>query len=191
MKKFFNKLLPSWIDEDMGLKWNLKRFWNKITRPFYFFFRWAIKSFQYSIFLWNDYDWDKLYIMRLLQYKLKRTRKAISSNNIILRSEEVAAQIKHAECLIQNWIDDDFESQLFEAHNKKWGKTKSFSKEVKVGNKTYHQFEITREKTTTEDLKKQEAKEYREIITKAALAREKNADLLFAHIRKYIDEWWD
>lgn len=97
----------------------LKDLFLKLTRPVRRFFSWIIKSIQYSFFLRNDHDWDYNYILILLQYKLKRTRKAIQSNNLIVDVNEIVDQIKHAEDLLQSWINDEIGDELFEAHREK------------------------------------------------------------------------
>ncbi|MBI2449672.1 hypothetical protein HYV49_05240 [Candidatus Pacearchaeota archaeon] len=70
--------------------------------------RWLKKSFQYSLFLWNDYDWDYALILQLLQYKLKRTRECIVKNDIITDSKIIAKQIKYAEFLIERISDYNY-----------------------------------------------------------------------------------
>jgi len=175
----------------MGPRWNISNIWARLTRPFTKTFWWLIKSIQYSIFLWGDFDWDYAYILLLLQYKLKRTREHILDDNIILRSEEVAAQIKHAEDLIQNWRDDNWCEDLQEAHDKKWGERVNLSEPVDVGGQTLFSWEMSREKATTPELKDQEKKEQRAIYDKQNEAKQKNIDELFSHLHEHIQEWWD
>jgi len=175
----------------MDWKWNLGNIWGKLTHPFRRVFWWIVKSVQYSILLWNDFDWDYSYILLLLQYKLKRTRERILDNNIILRAEEVAAQIKHAEDLIEKWKKDDFCTDLYEAHEKKWGKIVDLSEPIDVNGMTMYTWNMSRENATTPELQEQEKKEAQEIYQKAEEAKEKNFDELFAHLRKHIQEWWD
>jgi len=183
--------MSDWYSSEMNWKWNIGNIWGKLTSPFTEFFHWAVKSAQYAKLLWNDYDWDYAYIFNLLQYKLKRTRKRIVANNLILRSEEVAAQIKHAEDLIEKWREDEFCKDLYDAHDEKWGEMVDLSKPVEHNGSRYHIWDMSREKATTPELKDQEKKEWMAIHQKADEAKEKNLDELFAHMRKYIQGWWD
>jgi len=180
-----------WYESDMSLWWNVKSLWHSLTYPFRRTWDWMVKSIQYSIVLWKDFDWDYTYILVLLQYKLKRTRKRILDNNIILRSEEVGAQIKHAEDLIQKWFDDDFCKDAQKAHDKKWGEIINFTKEVDWNGRKVHQLDIQRANVTTEEEKAQEEQEQRAIWNRQEYERQQCLDEIFAHIRKHIQEWWD
>lgn len=179
-----------WYDQLMGWKWNLSNIWGKLTRPFIRVISWVIKSIQYSIFLWRDFDWDYSYIFNLLQYKLKRTRETILSNNLICDAEEIASQIEYAEDLIQKEIDNDFCKDLYEAHKKKWGKIKSLCSPSDNDSGSCR-LDITTENATTPELRRIERSECRKIHDKSEEARQKNLDELFTHLRNCIEHWWD
>lgn len=183
--------MTQWIESDMNLWWNIKNVWHKLTYPFTRVWDWAVKSIQYSVFLWGEWDWDFLYILRMLQYKLKRTRKQILENNIILRAEEVAAQIKHAEDLIQKYIDNRFCEKMEEAHEKKWGKVTRTTKEVERNGKKIHQFDIQRANVTTEKEKAQERLEQKTIWNQQDYERQECWDEIFEYLKKYGQEFWD
>lgn len=182
---------PELYNREMGIWWNVRNHWDNLTHPFRKVFWWVVKVSQYSVVLWKDFDWDHVYFFILMQYKMKRMRERILANNMIVRAEEVGAQIKHAEDLIQKWIDDDFCAELHDAHEKKWGKIQDLSKPIVRGGQTFYEWDMSRENATTEELKKQEADEQREIYNKHEEARQKCLDDIFAHIRKHVQEWWD
>lgn len=181
----------SWYESEMNLWWNIKSVWSNLTHPFTKIFWWMVKSFQYSILLWKDFDWDYSYILILLQYKLRRTRKRILANDIILRSEEIAAQIKHAEDLIQNWRDNNWCEDLQEVHERKWGSTVDLSEPIDVNGKQMWSWNISREKATTPELKKQEKREQRAIYQAMENAEEECWNSIFDHIKKRGRNWWD
>lgn len=183
--------MSEWYSSEMDWKWNIKNIWGTLTRPFTRFFWWIVKSAQYSWFLRKDFDWDYSYILLLLQYKLKCTRKQILKDNIILRTEEIAAQIKHTEDLIQNWKDDNFCEDLYKAHDEKWGDNVDLSEAFERNGKTYYTWNMSREKATTKELQEQESKELRVIYNAHEKAKEENFDMLFSHLNKHIQEWWD
>jgi dsDNA-specific endonuclease/ATPase MutS2 len=118
-------------------------------------------------------------------------RQNILQNNMIMRAEEVCAQIKHAEDLIQKYLDHDFCSELHEAHEKKWGKCVDLSEPIDVNGVTMYTWDMSREKATTPELKQQEKDEQHAIYQKAHEEEQKTLDDIFAHIRKHLQEWWD
>ena len=184
--------MSDWYSKEMDWKWNVGNIWGKLTHPFTETFHWIVKSIQYAIFLRKDFDWDYSYILRLLRFKLKRTRKQILENNLILRADEIAAQIEHAEKLIDKWEEDEFCVELREAHEEKWGKLVDRSEPIESDNgiKLYT-WNWSRENATTPELEEQEKKESMEIYEKQDQAKEKNLDELFAHMRRYMQSWWD
>jgi len=180
-----------WTDKEMSLWWNISNIWYNLTLPVRVLYAWIIKSFQYAWFLRNDYDFDYSSILILLQYKLSRTRKCITKNQIIVRADEIGAQIKHAEDLIEKWRTNDFCRDLYDAHDKKWGKIVDKFEPIEYKGIKMYKWNMTRENATTEELQSQERKESLDIHQKAREAEEKCLDDLFAHMRKYLQEWWD
>jgi hypothetical protein len=189
MKKFH---LFEWYEKAMGIKWNLSNVWGKLTRPFIRTFQWAVKVVQYAKFLWNDFDWDFGFFLSLMQYKLKRMRTTIIENNNLVRSEEIGAQIKHAEDLIQKYLNHDYCVDLYEAHEKKWGKTVDLSEKIDAGcGQTMYTWNMSRENATTPELKQQEKDEALAIYERGDEEERKTLDEIFSHIRKHLEEWWD
>lgn len=84
-------------------------------------YRWIIKSIGYARLLKDDVDWDYAFLLLLISYKLKRMRKCISSNNIILRAPVIASEIRHVEKLIEKFREDSFFEDAIDKHNEKWG----------------------------------------------------------------------
>lgn len=190
MWKRWKYKLTHWYESDMSLWWNVKSLWGTLTHPFTRTYHWLVKSVQYAIFLWPDFDWDHSYIFTLLQYKLKRTRKRILANDMISSADLVALQIKHAEDLIQRYMDNNFCAEEYEAHEKKWGKIKDFTK-PSTSYPGMYEWDPTREKVTTEEEKKQERAEQHKIYEMQEKAKQECLDEIFSHIRKYIEGWWD
>ena len=67
---------------------------------------------EYQEILKNDEDWDWAYILRLLKYKLERTRKCISANAIIRDAPKVARQIRQVEVLLGRVEEDKYFEQI-------------------------------------------------------------------------------
>jgi hypothetical protein len=72
------------------------------------FFRFLIKWFQYAPILWRDYDWDYAYILRLLQYKLRRTREQLWKYDYLLNTRRQCKEIRLAELLIDRILKDEY-----------------------------------------------------------------------------------
>lgn len=71
------------------------------------FFRRIKKLYQWNKILWNEFDWDWVYIIELLCYKLERTRKCILSNNVIEDAQQVHDQILEVETLLREALQVD------------------------------------------------------------------------------------
>lgn len=164
------------------LKDNMPKFYYSARYAIRHFFEWIIKSFQYSIFLWGDRDWDYYFIFKLLQYKLKRVRDCIKENDIVVNSNRIAKEIDVAVKLI-NKIQKgscSYFPKEYKALKKKWGKT-GFRKD-----KTWGYLKPLS--------KKDEAKAHKEWVKfykKQDKAYKADVAKLFAHIRDKIHYWWD
>lgn len=64
--------------------------------------------------LWQDRDYDYSYILKLLHYKLERTKKCIVSNNIIVEADKVAEEITDTQECIQKALDSQFDDEWYE-----------------------------------------------------------------------------
>ncbi len=143
------------------------------------FFRWVVKVCQYAVVLWDDADWDYAHILKLLKYKLERTRKCIVKNDIIMEVDRVADEIRTAELLIERILHDDyFDHDDYAAHEKKWGPL------------VFDPY-MRHENERTEKDKEECNREFRR-MSDAAYAKEV-ADwaYLWDHFRKHMKSWWD
>ena len=105
------------------IHYKLSKLWNRVTWPFLWFFKWVIKSAQYSWFLRDDLDWDHYHILNLLQYKLKRSRECLatdphSSDERIFRQSR---EIRTCELLLERLKGDDYYLEPYHKVNAKWG----------------------------------------------------------------------
>ena len=189
-RSIFSRWFRKIYSTEMDLWWNIRNIWGHITYPFAKFFDRMVKIVQYIPILWKDYDWDHMYFFVLMQYKLKRMRQRILKNNMIVRAEEIAAQIKHAEDLIEKWLNDDFCKEEYEAHEKKWGEMVDLSTPLDDGSGLW-EWDMSREKCTTPELKQQESDESMAIHNKCEQERQKCLDDIFNHLRNHVQEWWD
>lgn len=131
---------------------------------------------QWIPILWRDEDWDFDYILRILRYKLSRTRETIISNNIIAEADQVAAEIRMAEQILERLEKNDYAEDLYAAIERDFG-------------------EHDLKRLTRTGVNDENSDEYRRRIVEASnaaqKARDADLDLLFRHLRERIEFWWD
>jgi hypothetical protein len=144
---------------------------------------------EYKRFLKEDEDWDWAYIIRILKYKLERTRKCIISNNIISNSKQIAREIKEVEILLDRVEKDNYLRDLSKEFHKKYGNLKMISKKSEVGkNLSEVTFEYTKE---TPQNRKQIRSEHHKLFIKAKKMQQDDLKKAFALMHKNIWNWWD
>lgn len=143
---------------------------------------------EYKEFLKDDRDWDFTHILRLLRYKLGRTRKEIVGNKIVADSKEIGQQIKEVEILLKRVIENNYEKEIFKDFHKKYGQLKW--KFIKEKGESYTRVTTYYTKETPENLK--QLKKERMALNKKCLDQ-KHADLkkAFDLMHKNIWGWWD
>lgn len=136
---------------------------------------------DYIPLIWKDRDWDFVFFLLMMKFKLKRMRNYFLKSSILCKksSKETVDQIKKAEQLIDLMIEDDFIKKEYAAHNKKWGK----SKVLKNG--------VWGKDFLTESQKKQEQKEIRKIFILEEKRRSKTWKDFFSILEKDLPGWWD
>ena len=153
--------------------YTLLNLWNNIRRFPRRVISWAIKSVQYSVFLWNDYDFDYGSLLTLMKYKINRMRKCIAHNDIIADAREVCQEMKDAEEKIDIVIDEPF-LNLYDEFDKKWWPDGRHLETFNThhGNKEYE-------------------KELKELMNKMSTLDEAAWEDLWAHIKTHMRKWWD
>lgn len=72
----------------------------------------------------EDFDGDWICIVKILKYKLERTRKCIVGNNIIMDAKKVGAEIRKVEDLLGRLLDDPYHDEAFADFHRRHGKPK-------------------------------------------------------------------
>jgi hypothetical protein len=132
--------------------------------------RWAMKVAAYAVFLWDDRDFDEAFILRLLQFKIKRTREHITGHNFIADAPRIARQMRVAESLLNRIQQDSYCEAEWAEHYKKWPHGEGYD----FNNKAPEEME-----------------DVRRIAALEAKRTERDFDFLFRHLKKYIRNWWD
>lgn len=195
MVKWIKNNLLGWYDPLMDWKWNISNLWGRVTHPFTRTWHWFIKSIQYSRILWRDYDWDYGYILVLLKYKLQRTRKRITKDNLVLKTPLIANEILHVEKLIEKFMEHDFCAEEFEMHDKKWGKLEIDSTPVDDDTQSakpkLYKAIFSRSNVKTVEDEEQEEKEFRALMDKQEREKQECWNEIFDTMKKYMQGWWD
>lgn len=146
---------------------------------------WLSQSIAYSIFIWknDNYDWDYVFFLKLLRFKLDRMAKTIKDNEIIEANIRVAKQINYVSYLISRYLDDtdlEKENAKFEL---KWGKTTHITRD--------RGYSIGFEKATTEEQRKLATQDFVDMYKRVDAKEKELLDRAFKHIAKYLQRWWD
>ncbi len=164
------------IKED-GMKKYIKNFfrsiWRKITRPF----RRIKKIIDYIPLLWKDEDYDDFFILKMLQYKIKRTREHLIEHNIVEGVEKMAELMKEAEDIITRFTEEDYFTKEWLEHIEKYP-TKWKDAGNGLSELYYDDVENSRKGT-------------RELSEKTRKAKEEDWNRLFDILKNHLLEWWD
>lgn len=153
------------------------------------------KSFQkklseYRKFLKDDYDWDYAYILKLLAYKLKRTRECILSNNIVVSAPKIAKQIQEVETLLNRVTEDSYEDEILKEFHKKYGRLRTIKLPTNKEKPHLVPVQLKFRKETKEN-SAQIHREFRKLLQKAHRMKERDLNKAFDLMKKNIWGWWD
>lgn len=168
----------------------LKVTWNFPRR----LIRFLIRLFHYLPILWRDQDFDYAYILHMLHFKLKRTRKHIAKHKVIANWPAVAQQIWIAEKMIQAHFESKWTEVEQAAHDQKYGElVQNFIKDHELDSKFGESYKCDsyRELAREQGLEKQEREQQKAIWELHSQREQTNLDNLFIHLRKHIEDWWD
>jgi hypothetical protein len=144
---------------------------------------------DYKEFLKDDHDWDWAFIIRLLSFKLQRTRKCILENDIIKGSKKVAREIKEVEILLNRVTEDNYFHEITKDFHKKHGKLKTIYKKSEYGPGWFSSIsKFTKE--TPQNSKRLHA-QYARLWTKASKMQQDDLKRAFDLMNKNIWNWWD
>ena len=117
--------------------------------------------------LWNNEDWDSVYLLDLMRWKLKRMEPVIR-NGLHVRGEEDARRIRVCIELLDRYIDTDHvdDEELSELLDT---------------------IEITEEGHIVSPNRKQINSRYKHLQQ----IEEQQWELLFSYLQKYLRNWWD
>lgn len=148
----------------------------------------AKKVRDYAKFLKHDFDWDWSYLIRLIEFKLRRMRDCIA-HGYIADKKQVCAQIKEVADLLKKVDSHDYHSEAFKKFHKKYGRAKMVFKECAPPNKHAKQlvFIYPNGKEATKAMNRQH-------VALGKLADQRMQDDIekaFSLMAKSLRRWWD
>lgn len=150
-----------------------------------------IKITKYAIFLWNDFDFDYIYLLKIIDFKIERMRKEIVSSPW-KDGSEVVKQMEHVQDLLKHYIEDDFCDQEYEDLSSRYKSIDRFEKcengnyiweiDYKEGDVIY--------KHNSEQAEKIKEK-FSELFDLKEKKRQKCKEEIFDCLKQNIEGWWD
>jgi hypothetical protein len=141
-------------------------------------------------FLKDDADFDYEFILRVLKYKLERTRKCIASNDIVLDAKRVVKEIKEVEELICKVLKDNYFHEMTKDFRKEYGSLqwKTVKHKDDEGKFDEMRFYFTKETPETRD---SIFSKWHAFSKKAEEARKADLKKAFELMSERIWSWWD
>jgi len=148
-------------------------------------------AISYSIFLWNNhYEWDHDYLLKLIEFKLKRMRRFyLSSKNIWMideQKDQIVAEINEVLHAIDTHYNKIHTQPLLDSHYEKWGRPELRNLPERPG-----LFEMVCENVKSDEDRTQE---YEELTAVLNLVDNKDNEVfhnIFLLLAKYMRNWWD
>ena len=137
----------------------------------------------------DDEDWDWAFIIKVLQYKLKRTRLCIESNNIVASSTKIAKQIKEVGDLFGAVLDNKYYRELGKKFRRKHGSGKFVYDKKEPGTQSVGV--SVRFRGETKGNQDKIHREFRRLHDQADRKLERDLGRAFALMENNIRGWWD
>lgn len=164
------RMLNPWIKDPCRRNFGERIWYSSPVKKARRILNWIRKSFEYSVFLWHDFDWDYDYIFRILAYKIRRTRECMVKNDISADTNRIARQMLVAEKLIARIRESAYTDKEWAEHYEKWPPGEN-------------DFKSTHNTPRGENVIR--------LCNLEITRRNRDMDFLFQHLRKYIGSWWD
>jgi len=162
----------------------------KLLNNLRWFFEKCRRVLAYAKLGYDNYDFDALTIENYLLFKLKRIEPCLINGHCDLTVEEGPKKMKALKLCIKilERLNNDDYTRFDKLHEKKWGKLEMWTEPTGDG---FHRLKSRRERATTPELKEQERKEYIESFHADARLENRDRQLMYKIIAKYITYWWD
>ena len=137
----------------------------------------------------DDFDWDYAYILRLLRYKLSRTRQCIVANSRAVSAKKIGKQIRKVEALLGQVVDDRYYQKISISFHKKYGQPRILKLPSKKDARAIP-ITIRYQKETPQNSHKLHREAMR-LFRKAERMKTMDLKKAFGLMHKEIWGWWD
>lgn len=138
---------------------------------------------QWIPVLWNNWDWDHMFLMEVLKYKLLRMQKYMKKHAYVAAADQLAAQMKACTDIIDRLEKNRYTEKEIADHDEKYGPLSMEPDENGVI--------LWRPKARELGLEEEEAERRFEIYLLGEKRREKDLEILFRIMQKRMEYWWD
>ena len=140
------------------------------------FFRKLFKVCAYVPVLWNNEDFDHGYILKLLRYKIKRTRNHIAKHQLHTEWQRDVWNMNYALLLLDRVMADDYFIDEHHAHWEKWPM----------------KFEVDEQgRHFSPSMSDAERADWEPLHQKTVQAEQDDWHNLWKFLDEHLKEWWD
>lgn len=169
-----------------------RTWYQNIYRSVLRFFRNVKRLFQWFPILWEDYDWDYVFLLDIMIFKLDKMAKHHEKNGMVVGSPFYAKQIAECARLLKRVKEDNYRDEIKEQlkFHEKYGELEVEINERRPGGR--FQFSYQKGGVLLPEKLQQEAKEQSFNIHKLAEEqKEKELSKALKIINRKLFEWWD
>jgi hypothetical protein len=130
----------------------------------------------WSKVLWNNFDWSGVFLLEIIEYKLKRMKKYMQEDTVIIEENANKDVAEMNICLdaLNHLISNDYEHELIEKFYEKY--PQDLENWIKYVNNTWS---------------KEKRKDFDEMHKKIDILNKKYKDQLFDMLKEKCDWWGD
>lgn len=133
---------------------------------------------RWCVFLWKDQDYDSYFLLKIMQYKMKRLRFCIL-NGYHAHADKVAKNIRVCELLLQRLMEDNYTSKKYEELLQKYEISDFLS------------YLMGKEGRLTVEKKKAFNRESRALHKLHTTLQQQDLELFCKLFKKHVFTWWD
>ena len=161
---------------------------------FYYNIKYGIKNIiKWLPIIWLDRDWDYYFLMRMMQHKMKFMEKSMRKS-MLLNGPVYAKQIKDCIILLERLINDEYYSEAFKEHDKKFGDIEieeiPHIKDDGIIDDDLVEIEIKRKNVNTDQDKIDEEKSSKDCFRRSRQKQLNDLHNLFNSMKSNIFHWW-
>jgi len=169
-------------------RYDLASIRSDLTYPFYNLYRQLRCLWSYLPVLWNDRDWDHVYLFDLMRHKLIRMEKCLETSDL-LNGHRYATQVRKVIMLLDRIRKDEYMENATLLHDAKWGEAHVEFKDLGE-DKRSGLVDIIRSQVKTERDEEKEREEFRRCMAHAHYMEQQDLEYFGRLLTKHVKCWW-